>query len=446
MQCQPIQSKKNRVRRFLGDFLARVPGRTFVPALALLPISDQPIAHAAAESESTLVIALACLGGLLGLSAAILYRHMHAEEEKLRLKIENTGAELRALLALTDDAVLVINSDGTVRDGNPAAEEMFGIPVDDIPGSPLTDLIAQPLCLGELTKHGPVSFQTTAKRPGDQFPQVDMVLSSTEVAGRNTYIALIRDCQPAPAAEKPPAVDLVQPVQKFTHDLNNELTTVIGNLSLILMAPPSDPQNHERVVGAKRTAVRAHNLVHKLQALVSGEEQDPESTPVTPAASKTNTTMPESEPAPKTSDVPAAATAKPRIPRILVLDDEEAICSLVSIALDSMGFEVTEALSVAPALKACEQAVREGRPYDIVISDLSLPGDMNGIEAVGRLRDIHPQIRAIVSSGYSADPIMGDCRRHGFAAAIAKPYDLAKLGRVVREVLASGPSTIFQNA
>ncbi|MEQ1853826.1 MAG: response regulator [Chthoniobacteraceae bacterium] len=393
-----------------------------------------------------MIIALACLGGLLGLSAAILYRHMHAEEEKLRLRIENSEAELRALLALTDDAVLLINADGTVRDGNPAAEELFGIPVDDIPGSELTDLIAQPLCLGELTKHGPVSFQTTAKRPGDQFPQVDMVLSSTEVTGKNTYIALIRHCQPAPTAEKPPVADLVQPVQKFTHDLNNELTTVIGNLSLILMAPASDPMNHERVVGAKRTAVRAHNLVHKLQSLVSGEDQDSDSIPERPAAPKTSTTMPESKPATPTADLPAAPKAEPRTPRILVLDDEEAICSLVSIALDSMGFEVTEALSVAPALQACEQSVREGRPFDIVISDLSLPGDMSGIEAVNRLRIIHPQIRAIVSSGYSADPVMGDCRRHGFAAAIAKPYDLGKLGRVVREVLASGPATIFQNA
>jgi PAS domain S-box-containing protein len=366
---------------------------------------------------------------------------MHAEEEKLRARIQKAEAELQALLAATDDAVLVLESDGAVRDGNPAAEELFGISVDDLPGSPLAVLIAQPLGLGELTRHGPVSFETTARRQPGETLQVQMALSPIESGGRCSYLAAIRPIEKPAAPAVPPGRKLIEPIQKLTHDLNNLLTTVLGNLSLTLMSPPSDPSNPERLVSAKRTTVRAQNLTQKIQELVSDDSPDTQTPAENPAPAK----VPEPVTRAAANDSPAGTTPKPRTPRILILDDEEAICSLVSTALDSMGFDVTEALAVAPALQACEEAVKAGRPYDLVISDLTLPGDISGVDAVSRLRSIDPQIRAIVSTGYSSHPVMCDCTRHGFAAAIAKPYDLRKLGTVVREVLESGRTSIFKN-
>ena len=82
--------------------------------------------------------------------------------------------------------------------------------------------------------------------------------------------------------------------------------------------------------------------------------------------------------------------------------------------------------------------MKSGQRYHLVITDLSLPGDLSGHEAVARLRDIDPQIKAIISSGYDSDPIMTRFHEHGFAGAISKPYEISKLNRVVREVLAGG--------
>ena len=68
--------------------------------------------------------------------------------------------------------------------------------------------------------------------------------------------------------------------------------------------------------------------------------------------------------------------------------------------------------------------------------DLTVPGGMGGREAITYLREIDPNVRAIVSSGYSSDPILANHRAHGFAGVAAKPYEIADLARVLREVMA----------
>jgi CheY-like chemotaxis protein len=141
---------------------------------------------------------------------------------------------------------------------------------------------------------------------------------------------------------------------------------------------------------------------------------------------------------------PPAMTNGPS--RILILDDEEAICMLVASALDASGFEVTSATSVAAAVRACDEATQNGERFSLVICDLSLPGDTDGIQALKQLRALDPNIKAIVSSGYDSDPVMRDCSRHGFDAAVAKPYEISKLVRVVGEVLAGDAAAIRKTA
>lgn len=51
------------------------------------------------------------------------------------------------------------------------------------------------------------------------------------------------------------------------------------------------------------------------------------------------------------------------------------------------------------------------------------------------MQEMVPGLKAIVSSGHDADPVMSDCRQHGFCAAIPKPYDISKLGCVVSKAL-----------
>ena len=73
--------------------------------------------------------------------------------------------------------------------------------------------------------------------------------------------------------------------------------------------------------------------------------------------------------------------------------------------------------------------------------DLTIPGGMGGKEAVRRLRDLDPDVRAIVSSGYSNDPVMADPGKFGFRGVIAKPYRVRELAEVVGQVLSVGPSS-----
>ena len=76
-----------------------------------------------------------------------------------------------------------------------------------------------------------------------------------------------------------------------------------------------------------------------------------------------------------------------------------------------------------------------GRPFDVVILDLTVPGGMGGRETIEKLRQMDPQVRAIVSSGYSHDPVLAQYRAHGFLGMVPKPYDLHELLKVVYTVM-----------
>ena len=143
------------------------------------------------------------------------------------------------------------------------------------------------------------------------------------------------------------------------------------------------------------------------------------------------------------SDVPRA----PGNARVLVLDDEEAICMLVTCALEPLGYEVTETNDGLGAIAAYQKAMEENRPYDLVISDLTIPGGIGGQETIKRLLAIDPDVCAIVSSGYANDPVMSRHEEYGFRGMIAKPYEINALGRKVAEVLAAPRRTrvIFHN-
>ena len=125
--------------------------------------------------------------------------------------------------------------------------------------------------------------------------------------------------------------------------------------------------------------------------------------------------------------------------RVLVLDDEDAICALVTCALEPLGYAVSEAYDSLTAIRLYDEALKAGKRFDLVISDLTIPGSMGGVEALKRLRELDPNVRAIVSSGYAMDPIMSDFRKHGFCGMIAKPYEIDALGRAVASAIAGAP-------
>ena len=75
-----------------------------------------------------------------------------------------------------------------------------------------------------------------------------------------------------------------------------------------------------------------------------------------------------------------------------------------------------------------------GKPYDAVILDLTVKGGMGGDETVKILKEINPQIKAIVLSGYSNDPVINDFKKYGFMEALAKPYSLKDLDNILNKI------------
>ena len=121
--------------------------------------------------------------------------------------------------------------------------------------------------------------------------------------------------------------------------------------------------------------------------------------------------------------------------RVLVMDDEDIIRELVREILTGLGYDVDVAADGAEAIGLYKDSLKSDRRYSAVIMDLTIPGGMGGGEAIKVLLDIDPEVKAIVSSGYSNDPIMSDYARYGFAAVIAKPYKAVELSVLVHNVI-----------
>jgi serine/threonine protein kinase len=135
-----------------------------------------------------------------------------------------------------------------------------------------------------------------------------------------------------------------------------------------------------------------------------------------------------------------AGNAKPKAAslRILLLEDDLLVRDLLRRTLESAKFEVHETGDGKDTLRLYQEAMQTGKPYDIVILDLTIPDGMCGRETMMHLRRIDPHLLAIVSSGYKDDPVMQDSAAYGFAAALPKPYQREALIQLVTSVLALG--------
>jgi two-component system, cell cycle sensor histidine kinase and response regulator CckA len=122
-------------------------------------------------------------------------------------------------------------------------------------------------------------------------------------------------------------------------------------------------------------------------------------------------------------------------PRILILEDDPLVRSLIVRNLVTQGFEVIETADGNDTIKRYQEAFDSGRPHDLVVLDLTIPNGLGGVRTMERLRQIDPQVLAIVSSGYSDDPVMAKPSAYGFSAVLPKPYEPSDLLRLVKSVL-----------
>ena len=121
--------------------------------------------------------------------------------------------------------------------------------------------------------------------------------------------------------------------------------------------------------------------------------------------------------------------------KLLVIEDEEEIREILEKMLTHLGYEADFASDGAEAITLYHQAQQSGVPYVAAIMDLTIPGGLGGKETIRQLKALDPSVVALVSSGYSNDPVMADPEQYGFKGIVAKPYNLFDLGKALHRVV-----------
>jgi two-component system, cell cycle sensor histidine kinase and response regulator CckA len=128
-------------------------------------------------------------------------------------------------------------------------------------------------------------------------------------------------------------------------------------------------------------------------------------------------------------------TASTSPQRILVMDDDQAVRLVLEKMLHLLGHSVILAGEGREAIHIYRERFDTTDPIELVIVDLTIPGGLGGKETMVQLRQIDPAIRAIVSSGYSNDPVMASFKEYGFCASVNKPYLLQELQAAIETAL-----------
>jgi signal transduction histidine kinase/ActR/RegA family two-component response regulator len=123
--------------------------------------------------------------------------------------------------------------------------------------------------------------------------------------------------------------------------------------------------------------------------------------------------------------------------RVLVMDDEEPVREILQDMLEELGYTSECTQNGAEAVDLYRKRKIEGMPFSFVILDLTIPGGVGGKEAITSLIEIDPNVKAVVSSGYSTDPIMASYREYGFSAVLSKPYRLQDMESVFQKLRSS---------
>ena len=121
--------------------------------------------------------------------------------------------------------------------------------------------------------------------------------------------------------------------------------------------------------------------------------------------------------------------------RVLLMDDDPDISRLAAGMLASLDYKYDVAHNGEEAIALYRRYVNVGRPYDLVILDLTVIGGMGGEDAFHKLREIDKDVRAIVCSGYDSEEMARQYMDMGFVGYLSKPFRLGDLARAIKGVL-----------
>lgn len=236
----------------------------------------------------------------------------------------------------------------------------------------------------------------------------------------------------------------------IAHDLNNLLQGLLGNISLARLYTPKASQAFKFLKHAEDSHTTAIELKDQLVAFATGDPAAWEAmaasnlfrnldlTTVGALQVKAEQNRSDGLSGSREREAVEKLAVKNLPPigaRILVMDDEPAVLDIATEFLQYVGYRVDGVVNGDEAIQAYQRAVTSGDPYQAVILDLFINAGMGGKEAMERLREIDPQVKAIVSSGNAGDPLITHYSTHGFAASLLKPYRLERLQETLASLL-----------
>ena len=113
--------------------------------------------------------------------------------------------------------------------------------------------------------------------------------------------------------------------------------------------------------------------------------------------------------------------------KILIIDDEEVVCSSCERFLEEEGYDVQTVYNGRDGIKLIDE-----NKYDIVITDLKMPG-MSGMQILEYVKDNHPDVRVIMITGYSTSANEEESVSRGASDYLPKPFAPSELLAVVKK-------------
>jgi two-component system, cell cycle sensor histidine kinase and response regulator CckA len=135
------------------------------------------------------------------------------------------------------------------------------------------------------------------------------------------------------------------------------------------------------------------------------------------------------------SSTPPDSELKKGEGEILIMDDETQIRRVLGEMVETCGYRCQMAKDGQEALQLFAEAQKRGAPFSAVILDLTVPGGIGGKEVIEELLRLDPQVKAIVVSGYSNDPVLAHFQKYGFVGRVAKPFNLLEISVALSSAL-----------
>ena len=121
--------------------------------------------------------------------------------------------------------------------------------------------------------------------------------------------------------------------------------------------------------------------------------------------------------------------------RVLVLDDDPPVLEIMGDVLTYLDYEVVLTRRGEETIDAFRLQSLTGKPFDVVILDLTVKGGLGGREVIRLLMIIDPDVRALISTGLMNDPVVENYRAYGFCGLVPKPFTVEELSETLENVL-----------